>query len=150
MSCFERIWRGNFYKMSVLGGMVFWKIVCVLKKILKKLSWKIWSVVMVFFPPGKSYAFLRNFEKALLEISMCSSTFWLSWKMCSWKMCSYTIFGSPKKFEELSFLLEHLKIWCVPEISFLAPGKKNRYFSSSAASDVWCFRITSTIKQKIL
>ena len=34
----------------------------------RKISWEISSVVMVFFPPGKSYVILWNFEKALLEI----------------------------------------------------------------------------------
>ena len=33
------------------------------------------------FPPGNLYVFLRNFEKAFLEILMCSSTLCLSWKI---------------------------------------------------------------------
>ena len=73
--------------------------------------------------PGKSYVFLQNFEKALLETLICSYGISSSWKivcvlaefekalmevlMCSstlcfsWKivMCSYTIFGSPRKFD---------------------------------------------------
>ena len=69
-------------KISVLRGMV---------------SWKVWSVLMVFFPPGKSYVFLQNFEKAILEILMCSSTFCPSWKFYMYHfllenlMCSYYI-----------------------------------------------------------
>ena len=46
------------------------KILCVLLKFRTKIFWKIWSVLMVFFPPGKSY--VSNFDKALLEILMCS------------------------------------------------------------------------------
>ena len=62
-------------------------------EIVHKISWKIWSVLMIFFPSGKSYVFLRNFEKALLEILMylvyftsperfirVLVPFWFSWK----------------------------------------------------------------------
>ena len=63
--------------------MVSWKIVCVLTKFREN-------------SPGKSYVFLQNFEKALLKIFMCSSTFCLFWKI---DVCSYTIFGSPRKFD---------------------------------------------------
>ena len=74
---------------------ISWKILCVL--ILDKISWNFLSVVlMIFLPLGKSYEFLQNFEKALLEILMCSSIFCLSWKIY---MCSYTIFSSPRKFD---------------------------------------------------
>ena len=50
-------------------------------EILDKISWKIWSVLRIFSPPRKSYVFLQNFKKALLKILMCSSTFYLSWKI---------------------------------------------------------------------
>ena len=73
-----------------------WKILCVLTKFWTRYSWKFRSVPMIFLPPGKSYVFLQNFEKALLEIFMCSSTFCLSWKIY---MCSDTIFGSPRRFD---------------------------------------------------
>ena len=96
-------------------SMISWKIVRVFTKL---------SVLIVFFPPGKlyvflhfektfpgkfdlllsyvfpaekSYMFLWNFEKALLEeILTCSSTFCLSWKIY---MCSCTKFGSSGKFD---------------------------------------------------
>ena len=51
---------------------------------------------MLFFPPGKSYVYLQNFEKALLEILMCSSTFCLLENLT----CSY---------KELCLLLENLR-----------------------------------------
>ena len=98
----------QFYKISVLGGMASWKIVCVLtkfwessprkfdlflwyfcllenlmcsKEILDKISWKFWSVLIIFLPLGKSYVFLQNFEKALRK-------FW----------CVLAYFASPGKF----------------------------------------------------
>ena len=107
-NCRKHLTR-QFYKISVFGGMVSWKNVCVLTKyresspgkfdlflwyffllmenlmcsneILDKISWKFWSVLMIFLPPGKSHVFLQNFEKALLEILICSSIFCLSWKI---------------------------------------------------------------------
>ena len=48
-------------------------------ELLDRISWKIWSVLMTFLHPGKSYVFLWNFKKALLEILMC--TFSFSWKI---------------------------------------------------------------------
>ena len=102
----------QFWKISVLGGMVSWKIVCVLTKFsesppgkfdlflwylrhlffiletlmcsnefLDNISWKIWSVLMIFFRPRKSYVFLRNFIKL----------FWKFW-------CVLVRFASPGKF----------------------------------------------------
>ena len=74
---------------------------------------------MIFLPHGKSYLFLQNFEKALLEILMCSSLFCLSWKIY---MCSYTIFGSPIKFDvlikELCLLLENQRCSCYIQASW--------------------------------
>ena len=109
----ESIWRGNFTKYLFLGyGLLenrmcsykisrklSWEIWSVLRyffllenlmcsnEILDKISWKLWSVLMIFLPPGKSYVFLRNFEKALLEILMCSS------KIARWRPGG--IFSSP-------------------------------------------------------
>ena len=40
--------------------------------------------IIIFLPPGKSYVFLRNFEKALLENLMCSYKriiYVFSWKI---------------------------------------------------------------------
>ena len=73
-----------------------WKILCILTKFWTRSPGKFWYVLMIFLSPGKSYVFLRNFEKALLEILMCSGIFCLSWKIY---MCSCTIFGSPRKFD---------------------------------------------------
>ena len=113
-------------------------------EILDKISWKIWSVLIIPFPPGKWYVFLRNCEKVLREILMCSRIFCLSWKiyMCyvfwfSWKVWCVLI-------KELCLLLENLrcsyyiqvscKIWRVLEISLKKSllEKKNRYFSKIA------------------
>ena len=54
-------------------------------KILRKPSWKIWSVLMVFLSPGKSYVFWRNFGQDLLENLICSYDIFSSWKtvLCS-------------------------------------------------------------------
>ena len=51
---------------------------------------------MILSPPGKSYVFWQNFEKALQKIMMCSSTFHLSWKIYKY---SCTLFGSHGKFD---------------------------------------------------
>ena len=106
-----------------------------------KISWKIWSVLMVFLSPGKSYVFLRNFEKAILEILMCSSTYCLSWKIYvflyhfwfSWKkmVCFYKrVMSSPGKFMCSYYIQASWKIWCVLEISLKKSllEEKNRYF----------------------
>ena len=114
----------QFYKLSVLRGIVSWKIISVITKfwesspgkfdlflwyffllenlmcsneIFDKISWKIWSVLMVFFSPGKSYVFLRNFEKAILEnLYVFLYHFWFSWKKM---VCSYKrIMSSTGKF----------------------------------------------------
>ena len=98
---------------------------------------------MIFLPPGKSYVFLRNFEKALLEILMCSSLFCLSWKiyMCILPflvllenlMCSYKriVSGKLEVFLLCPSLMENL---CVLEISLKKSllEKKNRYLSKIA------------------
>ena len=63
-------------------GMVSWKIVSVLTKFWESSPGK-FICSYGFFPPRKSYVFLRNFEKALREILICSSTFCLSWKIWS-------------------------------------------------------------------
>ena len=55
-------------------------------EMLDKISLKICSYLFLLY--------FENFEKALLENLMCSSTFCLSWKIY---MCSCTIFGSPRK-----------------------------------------------------
>ena len=108
---FESIRRGNFAKYLFLG---------------------VWSL-------GKSYLFLRSFEKVLLENLMCS------YEIFSWKIvCVFAEFwgSSPGNFDV--FLLKNYvfawkihmfsyfiqaswKIWCVLDTFFLE--KKNRYFS---------------------
>ena len=98
-------------------------------KILRKLSWKIWSVFMVFFfswkilcvllkcwtrSPGKFDLLLWYF--LFLENPMCScrisrKLFWKFWcvlvkTFCLSRkiyMCSCTIFGSPEKFDICSY-----------------------------------------------
>ena len=105
---------------------------------------------MIFLPPGKSFVFLRNFEKALLEILMCSSTFCSPGKfiyvlipflfLLEDLMCSYKrIMSSPGKLEVLLLhpsLLENLM--CSRNLfKKVAPGKQEQIFqqnSSSAAS----------------
>ena len=68
-------------KISVLGGMVSWKILCVAYEILRKLcvflyyfgfSWKIWFILMkkLCHLLGNSYIFLLL--SSLLENLMCS------------------------------------------------------------------------------
>ena len=94
--CYRKHPTRQFYKISVLGGMVSWKIVCVLTKFREN-------------SPGNFYLFLWYFF--LLENRMCScgilrklswkfwcvlATFCLSWKIY---MCSYATFGSPRKFD---------------------------------------------------
>ena len=90
----------QFCKISVLG---VWSCKC---------SWEsspgiFYLFLWYFFPFGKSCVFLWNFEKALLDILMCSSTFCLSWKIY---MCFCTIFGSPGSYE-LCLLLENSYIF---------------------------------------
>ena len=89
----------NFEK-ALLENLICFYVIFLLEnlvcsnEILDKILWKIWSVLKIFSPPRKSYVFLQNFKKALLEILLRSSTFCFSWKMCS---CN--IFGSPGKFD---------------------------------------------------
>ena len=84
-------------------GQTFWKktdfgsLKASYKAILQNIcSWgmvsqKIICVLMIFFLPGKSYVFLRNFQKALLEIFMCSSTFLVLNLMCSYKRIMFLL-----------------------------------------------------------
>ena len=76
---FESIQRGNFTKYLFLG---IWSPgnICFYKS-LRKLSSKMWSVLMVFLSPGKSYVFLRNFGQDLLENLICSNDIFSSWKI---------------------------------------------------------------------
>ena len=82
---------------------------------------------MVFLSSGKSYVFLRNFEKALLEILMCSSTFWFSWKIY---MCSCTIFVFPGKK------------WCVliKGLCLLLENSYVFFLHPSLLENLMCFR----------
>ena len=65
--CSYKILRKLSKNLICSNGISFsWKM-CY-NEILDKISWKIWSVFIIFFPPGKLHAFLRNFKKALLEI----------------------------------------------------------------------------------
>ena len=135
----------QFCKISVLGGMVCWEIVSVLTKFWEsypgilirsngislswnilcvltkswRSSWKIWSALTIFFPPGKSYVFLYNFQKVLLESFTCVLVSFLF--LLENLMFSYYIQAS-------------WKIWCVLEISLKKSlfGKKNKYFSKIA------------------
>ena len=91
---------------------------------------------MVFFPPGKSYVFLWNFKKALLEILMCSSTFCLSWKIY---MSSYAIFGSPGKLDVCSYKIIMSFSWKIHMFFLLPPSLLEnlmRSLKKSAASAV--------------
>ena len=117
----ESIW-GQFCKISVLGGMLSWKIVSVLQNF--ELFWKIWSVLMVFLSPRKSSCALTKFWTRspgkfdlflwsffLLENCMCSCGILrnLSWKF--W--CILVNFASPGKFTCV----------LVPFLVLLRPGK---------------------------
>ena len=77
MYFFESILRGNFTNISVLGGMVSWKIVL----------------------------FLQNFEKALLENLICSYGISFSWKILCvlkkfWESCPEILMSSTFYFSQ--------------------------------------------------
>ena len=91
---------------------------------------------MVFFPPGKLYVFLHNFEKTFLENLICSYVNFSSWKfvcvlgdfresspdcnfanICLWDMISWKIVSVLTKLWENSW-----KIWSVLMV-FLSPRK---------------------------
>ena len=126
MIALESIWkhpRGNFtkYLFWVFPGKSH-----VFLQNLRKFSWKIWFVLIVFFLIENCMCFLcaqfwENFpESFYLFLFLC--IFFLLEN----QMYSYRIF---KKFS--------WKFWCVLEISLKKslPVKKNTYFSSLAASE---------------
>ena len=101
------------------------------------------SVILGVWSPGKSYRFLKDFEKALLENLICSYCiiFLQGNRMCfcrilrkfSWKFwCALVHFASPGKF--WCVFLYHFwfsqlaswKIWCVLEISLKKSVPENR------------------------
>ena len=85
----------NFEKALGKFDLFIWyfffleNLICVLTKFWTR-SPKIWSVLMLIFLL-ENLMCLWNFEKALLEILMCFSTYCFSWKTY---MCSCAIFDS--------------------------------------------------------
>ena len=65
--------------------------------------------------------FLQNFEKALLEILMWSSTFCLSWKI---DMCSCTNFGSPRK-DGVFLYKDYVFSWKIHMNTYDFPEERN-------------------------
>ena len=121
----------QFCKISVLGGMVSWKILSVLtkswesspgkfdlflwyffllenllcsKEILDKISWKICDLFLRYFLLLENRMFLQNFEKSLPEILMCSNKCYLSCKI--WCVL----------IKELCLLLENLRFLLHPSL----------------------------------
>ena len=102
---YESIRRGNFAKYLFLGyGFLEIRICCY--KILRKLSWKIWYVLMVFLSPGKSY--VCNFGQDLF--GKFNPFLWYFFLLEN-RMCSCRV--SRKLF---------WKFWCVL-VHFASPGK---------------------------
>ena len=96
---------------------------------------------MIFSPPRKSYAFLQNFEKALLENLICSYGISFSWKI----LCVLTKFWtrSHGKFDLLLryfLLLENRMCSCLQNFekallqilmcSYILPLLENLYMCS--------------------
>ena len=137
----------------------FLKILCVPTKFWTRSPGK-FDLFLRYFFLLKSCVFLQNFEKALLEILMCSSIFCLSWKICVLVpflvllenlMCSYKrIMSSPGKFQVFLLhpsVLENLM--CSRNLfKKVTPGKKNRYFSKIAPRLLLLFVFTLFINQK--
>ena len=81
--CSYKNWECSPGKFDLfLWYLLLLEIVMCSNEILDKISWKIWSVLMIIFPPWKLYVFLRYFEKALLKnLYVFLHHFWYFWKI---------------------------------------------------------------------
>ena len=85
-------------------------------------------LIVVRFPPGKSYVFLQIFEKVILEILMCSSIHFASPRIFICVLVLLLFLLHPSLLKNLMGSRNIFKK--------VAPGKKEQIFNSSPAASV--------------